>query len=256
MMRLLLLFLCTIIYNFSNAQGKLILCTNYDNEGKYAGVLDNIYINKSGNFMYLFYEATSPINDTLYIKIEKNFNRKDSNYYQFDHYYLVPDASKKWAVNKYIFTKPGNYKISTFNRNGVEIAKPSFAKFSFEDNEYDDLLIKDSWYYKKSKITFYEKSVGDSLVGENDIFNYQPSETKILLKIAQENQKPLNTNNLFVSIYTDDKNHEFISSDSYYVNENWWWTFIPIYLKNKGKYIVEVYTNNDIFIQHKKVEIK
>lgn len=206
--------------------------------------------------MYLFYEASSPIYDTLYIKIQKDFSRKDSNYYQFDHYYLVPDISKKWAVNKYIFSKPGRYKISVYNRNGAEITEPLLTKIIYNENEYDDLMIKDTWFYNQSKITFYEKNIGDSLIAENIIFNYQPSETKVILKIEQENKKPLNSNNLFVKIYTDDENHKFISSNAYNINENWWWTFIPIYIKNKGKYLVEVYTNNDIFIQSKKIEVK
>lgn len=256
-MRLLLFFLFFMFSNFScNAQRKLMLCTNYDNEGKYSGVLDDIYINKNGNFMYVFYESMSQINDTVFISIEKDYNRKDTNFYKFDHYYLVPDASKKWAVNKYIFTKPGRYKFSIYNRNGDEIAMPYYAKIGYYDNEYDDLLIKDTWYYNTSKITFYEKNIGDSLIAENTVFNYQAAETKIILKIEQINKKPLNTNNLFVKIYTEDKNHELISSDAYYVNSNWWWTYVPIYFKNKGKFMVEVYTNNDVFIQRKNVEIK
>lgn len=256
-MRLLLIYLLLLYCNFSKAEGKLLMCTNYNEDGTYSGVYENVFINKEGNFMYLFYESSTPItDDTLYVNINKEFNRRDSNFYKFDYYHLVVDNSKMWAVNKYIFTKPGRYKISTFNKNGDEIAKPYYANVGYYESEYDDLLIKDSWYYSSSKLSFYEKNIEDSLIGENNIFNYQSPETKIILKIEQENNKPLNTSNLFAKIYSDDKNQEFISANSYYVNANWWWTYVPIYFKSKGKFIVELYTNNDIFIQRKKVEIK
>lgn len=233
------------------------MCTDYNEDGTYSGVYQDVFINKEGNFMYLFYESTTPItDDTLFVNIEKDFNRRDTNYYKYDYYYLVVDNSNKWAVNKYIFTKPGRYKISTFNKNGDEISKPYYANVGYYESEYDDLLIKDSWYYSSSIVTFYEKNIGDSLIGENKIFNYQANGTTLALKIAQQNQKELNTTNLFVAIYTDDKNHELINKNSYYISREWWWTYVPIYIKNKGKYSVEVYTNNDIFINSGKVEIK
>ena len=228
-------FAFTIALSFciqcSFAQNKLLLCTGYDKDGKYSGAYNEWNIQKDSNFMYLFYESATPLNDTLLVIIDKVFNRTDTNFYEFDHYYLVPDISKKWAVNKYIFSKSGKYKITVFDRNNT-------------------------WYYNQSETGFYENNKGDTMVGRNDVFSYKQDGTRVILYIGQKDKRPLKTTHLISRIYTNDTCHEFIRSNSYYVDENWSWTFVPVYFYKKGKYTVELYNDDDIFINSTPIEIK
>ena len=248
--------LFAFICSSTNAQGKLIICSEYKQDGSYTGVYNNWFINKKGNFMYLFYESSTAVSDTVFVKLDKQFNRRDSNYYELDHYYLIPSGNKKWAANKYIFTKPGKYRISAYNRNGDLLTAPYYTTISFAENEYDDLFLKDSWYYESSIIEFYEKAIGDSMIGKNDVFNYQPNNTNITLYILQQNKKPLQSQHLFVSVYSDDKLHEHISSYPYYIDASWHWTFLPVKMERKGKFIVEIYNDDDVFINSAKIEIR
>ena len=255
-MRLLLCLILIVVSTKSFAQNKLFLCAEYNKDGTYSGTYSNWSIEKTGNYVYLFFESATPVSDTVMVKIDRIYNRRDTSYYEFDHYYLVPEESKKFAVNKYTFTKPGNYRINVYDRNGVRLAEPHFTEIKFAENEYDQLLFKDSWYYNTSKIYFYEKMIGDSMVGKTSIFNLKQNETTAILYIEQENQKPLKSGHLFVSVYSDDSCHELVSAYTYYINENWFWTFIPVSFKRKGKFIVELYNDNDVFIQREKIEIR
>ena len=77
--RLFIVISLFFLTNHLNAQNKLLLCTEYDQNGNYKGAYDEWRIGKGGNFMYLFYESSTPINDTVFIMIYKTFNRKDTS---------------------------------------------------------------------------------------------------------------------------------------------------------------------------------
>lgn len=252
----LLLFLTSLCFIINAQDNKLLLCTEYFNDGTYSGAYEGWNINKDGNYMYIFYESLSTINDTLFVRIDKSFNRKDTNYYEYDHYYLVPGESRKWAVNKYIFTKTGNYKITVFDRNNKQLAKPYITNIKIFDKDYNDMYFIDTWYYSQSTINFYEKTSGDTMYGKTDTFNYQLTGNKMILYIAQENKLPFKTSHLLVSVYSADICHEHISTYTYSVDEKWYWTHIPLYIYRKGKFSVEVYNEDDVFINSAKVEIK
>lgn len=252
------LFFLFLLLNFHNsfAQNKLFLCTGYNEDGRTEGTFENWTIQKDGNFMYIFYQSATPINDTLFVTLERVFNRRDSNYYEYDHYYLVPDVSKKWAVNKYTFTQAGNYKIRVYDRTGNELAAPYTAEIDMDEKAYIDMHFTDTWYYEQSSIFFYEKAVGDSMIGKSNLFKYEAPQTKVMVYIDQSKTKTFKTNHFFVSVYTADKCREFINSYTYYVKEDWHWTFVPLYFNKPGKYSVEIYNDDDVFINSAAVEIK
>ena len=255
-MRLVLyIFLAFSCIN-SKAQNKLLLCSNYTNDGAFAGDYENWTIQKGGNYMFLHYTSSTPINDTIFIGIEKNFNRRDTNYYEYDHYYLITDSSRKWAVNKYVFTKTGQYKMTAYDRHNNQLA-PIYTTFiRLEDKAYSDMYFTDTWYYEKSKIFFYEKTIGDTMFGKNNVFTYQPTGSKVILYIEQPEGQSLKTNHLLISVFSDDKCHEHLFSYTYYLEKSWFWTHVPIYFYQKGKYIVELYNDDDVFINSASLEIK
>src|SRR4051812_11930984 len=104
-MRILLMCLVMLTAFAARSENKLMLCTEYDVKGNPANAFPSWKIRKTGNFMYILYQSDTPIQDSLFIWLQKTYSRKDTAFYEYDHYYLVPDASKKFAVNKYIFTK-------------------------------------------------------------------------------------------------------------------------------------------------------
>ena len=239
------------------AEKKLLLCSDYDKEGNPIGEFPTWQIRKTGNFMYILYKSSVPLTESLFVSFEKTFSRKDTNYYEYDHYYLVPDSSKKWAVNKYIFSKPGNYKISVFNRTSEELLQSYYTTINFLDDEYSEPFYTDTWYYSQSSIFFCDSiGVGDGkLIGRSDVFEYQPKREKIFLYIEQGNKKSFKTQHLYIKIYTRDT-HKLVKSTSYSVSHEWFWTFIPIYLIEKGKYTVELYNEDDLYINSGDFEIK
>ena len=254
--RLFIVISLFFLTNHLNAQNKLLLCTEYDQNGNYKGAYDEWRIGKGGNFMYLFYESSTPINDTLFVMIYKTFNRKDTSLLEYDHYYLVPDVSKKFAVNKYIFTKSGKYKITVYDRNNKQIAQPYVADISLIESDYSDEHFVDTWYYKTSEIKFYESVVNDSMVGKNTVFNYKTSNNNVILRIEQQNKQPFKTRHFYCKIYSADNCHELIGTDTYYIDENWHWTYVSVNINQKGKFIVELYNDDDVFINSAQLEIR
>lgn len=252
-----ILFLVALLcFKNSDAQNKLFLCTGYGKDGSYSGAYERWNIQKDGNYMYIYFQPLSILRDTVYVSIDKTYNRRDSNYYQYDRYFLVPDSSKKWAVNKYTFTKPGKYKITAFDINNNQLSEPYYTDIDINLNDYKDMHYVDTWYYNQSKIGFYEKAVGDSMIGRNDVFPYKPEGTNVVLYIEQPEKQPFKTNHFLASIYTNDNNHRFITSKMYYVNEQWHWTFVNVDFDKKGKYLLELYNEDDVFINSSPIEIK
>lgn len=255
-MRLLIFFILFFLSNQVVAQNKLLLCTDYDRNGNYKGAYTEWQIAKGGNFMYLFYESAKPVEDTVFVMIHKTYNRKDTTLMEYDHYYLVPDASEKFAVNKYIFTKAGKYRITVFDRNNTQLAPAFFANINLIEDNYSDLHFVDTWYYRTSTIDFYEKTVGDSMIGKNTVFNLNPADKNIILRIEQQNKQPFKSSHFYCKIYSADECHELIGTDTYYIDENWHWTYISVNLNQKGKFNVELYNDDDVFINSAQLEIR
>lgn len=256
MFRFIICIIFALISFTIKAQSKLFLCTDYAKDGTLSGNYENWTIQKGGNFLYLYFSSSTPINDTIFIGIEKNFNRRDTTYYEYDHYYLVTDSSKKWAVNKYVFSKTGQYRITAYDRHNNQLAVPYKTVIQLEDQAYSDMYFRDTWYYEESKVYFYNTAVGDTMFGRNNVFSYQPLGNKVILYLEQPEAKPFKTNHLFVSIFMDDKCHQYIDSYTFYVDDTWLWTHVPIYFSKKGKYIVEIYNDDDVFINSTSLEIK
>lgn len=255
-MRLTLFIFFASFYFIGKAQNKFVLCSEYTNDGTYTGANDSWSLKKGGNFVYFFYQSETLINDSIFVRIDKSYNRKDTNFYHYDHYHLLPGASKKWAANKYTFLKTGKYKITLYDKNSKQLTESVYANIYLDEKEYDDMYFLDTWYYSQSKITFFDKVVRDSLYDQKNVFAYDSSGTKIIVYVGQQNKKPLRTDHLFVSVYTADKCHELISSHSYYTNDKWHWTHLPVYMRQKGKFIVEIYNDDDVFINSAVFEVK
>ncbi len=254
-MRILLPAFVLLITNMVQAENKLQLCTSYDVNGTPENTYPSWKISKTGNFMYILYQSDTPIEDSLYITLSKTYSRKDTSYYQYDHYYLIPDASKKFAANKYIFSKPGNYIISVFDKHTEELLQSYTTVIDFADDDYRDPYFTDTWYYKLSQMYFGDTMVGEKLIGKSEVFTYKPGGNKITLYISQQNHSPLKSQHLIVKIISKETN-KLIKTNSYNIFTDWYWTYLPVYIDNKGKYTVEMYNEDDVFINKADLEIK
>lgn len=231
------------------AQNRLLLCTNYDASGNVSGDFNTWKIGKTGNFMFVMLQSSVPLKDTVYLSLQKTYSRKDTNYYDYDHYYLVPDVSGKWAVNKYIFTKPGNYRLIAADRNTEQILAMFTTEIGYMEDVYADPYFTDTWYYDGSVIFYYAQSDSSGLSGRNTQFAFHPGENRIYLYVEQLNKRPLKTDHLVAKIYASDT-HQLINTYSYSINRSWYWTYVPVVLEKPGNYDVELYNEDDIYINH------
>lgn len=254
-MRILFSVWLLFLTHFLKGENNLLLCTEIDHDGKCLNTYDNWSIQKTGNFIYLLYQSDNPIDDTLYVNIQKTFSRKDSNYYYYDYYYLVPDAAKKWASNKYTFTAPGNYRISVYNRKTEQLLGTLITTINYAEDEYAGYNFADTWYFSESKIAFCEAVINGKLIGEEKAFKQKAEGNTITLYLEQNGQKALKTDHLYLKIYAPDECNRLVASFESSIERSWYWTFVKIYLKNKGKYLVEVYTQDDVYINSGVVEI-
>jgi hypothetical protein len=93
------------------------------------------------------------------------------------------------------------------------------------------------------------------MIGKKEVFAAKPGGNKIILHIEMQSKKYLKTEHLIVKIFSKDT-HELVSSTAYSLNNEWYWTFVPVYINKAGKYDVEVYNEDDIYINHADVEVK
>ncbi len=255
-MRLLFFFYAILNLLSVSAENKLLLCSSYSENGEYSGVYPSWNIAQNGSYMHIFYESDTPINDTLSVLIYKTFDRRDTNYYEFDRYYLLPGSSKRWAANKYTFTQPGNYRFFVFDTKKDLLLQSYNTILEFDKSVYDTYYT-DSWYYLNAHLTFCDSVVKGQIFGRNNTFDYNPNGNKVVLYIEQANQLALKSDHLFAKIYKiEGDKRTWIKSNPYYTEFSWYWTFIPIYLNGRGKYLAELYNEQDVYINSATLEIK
>ncbi|MFN8237547.1 MAG: hypothetical protein U0T77_05205 [Chitinophagales bacterium] len=256
MMRLSFLLGSFFITLSAMAENRLLLCTSYNQDGAYSGVFPTWNIAENGSYMHFFYESDVPITDTLSVLIFKIFDRRDTNYYEYDRYYLLPGPSGKWAANKYTFAHPGNYRFLLFDTKKNLLLQTHSTLIEYDKSVYDNKY-NDSWYYLNSNMVFCDSVVKGTIIGKSNSFAYKPEGNKVVIYIEQPDHRMLKSDHLFAKIYKmEGDKKKWVKSNSYYTDFNWFWTFIPIYLNEKGLYSVELYNEQDVYINSATLEIK
>ena len=89
------------------------------------------------------------------------------------------------------------------------------------------------------------------------MFKAQPNETKITIYISQYDKLWLKTDRMLAKIYKIEKNEKkFLFTDVFFTQYNWKWTFLDLYLQKKGKYLIELYNEEDVFINSRNLELE
>ncbi|MBK9328673.1 MAG: hypothetical protein IPM95_04995 [Sphingobacteriales bacterium] len=255
-MRQLFCSYALLILLSASAENKLLLCSSYSESGEYSGVFPSWNITQDGSYMHLFYESDTPVNDTLSVLIFKTFDRRDTNFYEYDRYYLLPGPSKEWAANKYTFRHPGNYRFLVFDLKKDLLLQSYNTLLEFENSVYDSHFT-DTWYYLNTQLTFCDSVVKGNIIGRKNSFTYNPNGTKVVVYIGQGNQLALKSDHILAKIYKiEGAKRTWIKSNPYYTEFSWYWTYLPIYLNERGNYLVELYNEQDVYINSAALEIK
>ena len=244
--------------------GKVVLCEDYNKtDGTPSGINKNWDIDKkTGSYVYIVYSQDNTIKDKLMLYVDKK--NTSGSYIAFDTQDFSYDPKtdkKKWAMYDYKFTESGDYRISVMGKGDDALAvaytnigymKESTDTKSSSDNEES---VTDTYYYENSTIVFGESVDSEANVkGEATEFKLINGKREIQVKIEQD--EPLKCKEILVSVYYGDTYDEKVSEETFNVGSlDWNWIKVPITVKKVGKYVVDVYNENDVFINSAYFEI-
>jgi hypothetical protein len=248
----------------AKAQGeKVVLCDSYDDYGIPTGVHTNWDIDTAGGYVYVLYSQDYDIRQKLSLYVDRK--KEDGTYAAFDTRYFSFDATntKKFAVYDFKFTKAGDFKISVMG-NGKALAT-TYCNVAVTETSANYLNKKkaqkngdavDTYYFEKSKITFGD-AIDDKAVvtGEATVFYLRNGKRDIMAKLQQDND--LKVTQVLVEVYGGTDYKEKIASQLYDIpSKTWNWMKVPLSFNKPGKYVVDMYNEDDVFINSGYLEIK
>jgi len=228
----------------------VVLCSDYD---KITGAASGIYTSwdikaDGGGYIYVVYSQDKKIKDELTLKVEKK--NYSGLYDTYNTYYIGNDvkSDQTWAMYDMHFTEEGDYRLSILNKSNSTLASTNTTIYFLpetDSNESDDTYIDDTYYYENSFVTFGESvDEGGVVNGETSIFNLENGTPKITAKLEQDDALLLTK--LYVTVYLGE---ETISEDVYDIpSKDWNYITVPITVNKPGAYIVDFYSQDDVFI--------
>lgn len=243
--------------------GKVVMCEDYSKtDGTPTGINKNWDIEKEkGSYVYIIYSQDAIIKDKLMLYVDKK--NDNGSYIAFDTQEFTYDPKidrKKWAMFDYKFTESGDYRISVMGKGDDALAltytnigymkESGDSKTEAKDGETD------TYYYEDSKITFGE-SVNDKaeMIGEASEFKLKSGKREIICLLQQD--KALKCKEIVVSVYYGDNYTEKVSEEKYSIGGlDWDWVKVPVNVTKVGKYVVDIYNENDTFVNSGYFEIK
>jgi hypothetical protein len=272
-MRTLAILFLTMVFSIGlNAQnptiGKVVLCVDYD---RITGAPIDAYSawdipsDGKGGYIYMVYSQESIIKDPLTIYIDKKTTGEAyKSYSTIQMNNDVTSAAKNWAMYDLNFKEEGDFRISVIGKNqvplGITYADIKFApataatENSGTTEAFDPDNI-DTYYYEYSWIDFGTGIDEGVLIDKSNEFNLKGREMEIMTLL--ENDEPLYLKEIVVSVYTGDDYKEEVSTETFTVGDlEWTWISFPITVSKKGKYVVDVYSQDDIYVNSGYFEIK
>lgn len=261
MKNLILLFLTMGTFTIlSTAQtNRVILCDSYDDNGVPTGVNKNWDISKNGSYVYILFTQDKPITSKLLLYVDKK--NTSGNYAAFDTQDFTYDPKtdrKKFAVYDYKFTESGDYKISVVSAGDNKELASTLTNIGYMKDEKEKVKStdsKDTYYYENSTMTFGE-SVDDKAVvkGEATSFKLINGKRDIFVKLEQD--ADLDVTQIIMDVYGGTDYKEKIYSQTFDIaSKTWNWVKMPVNFTKAGKYVVDLYTQDDVFINSGYVEI-
>jgi hypothetical protein len=116
-------------------------------------------------------------------------------------------------------------------------------------------LANDTYYYEFSSIRFGKEMKETNLIGEAETFNLTNGEVEVLLLLEMD--KALLCTEIFVEIYdassATSEQIENFSINS--IDPTWDYVFFKVKLKKEGTFYIDLYNQNDVFINSATVVI-
>lgn len=256
-MRLYILctFLCISISSI--AASKFSLCAYIDDSDKAIGFYETFATENTGNDIYIYYNSDKGLDPSYKVKIERMENRVDSSYALLDEITLKPkDPASTYAYQSYEFSLPGFYKFTLLDNSGTNTVETYKTSIRYLDNYYAADSTLDTWYYKNVKMVFCDSVLSEIFIGKKNKFTYNPNGTVISTYVSHDDEKKLRTEKIIAKIYSTNDSKQLVNTVTIDLQPTQRFTIFPITLKDKGKYSVELFSDKDIFIQKKAVEIE
>ncbi len=254
-MRILVWILSFFLFTSVYAERFFQLCGEFDHQGKPLNSYKNWIINKNGSFMYIFYKKDENIKGKHYIRIEKIYNRNNPTYFLYDEFALMVDSTQNWIANKYTFMKNGDYRFYIYNESQRAPIDSFYTSLDYAADVYTDNGYLDTWYYINSNMQFCDSMSNKQLIGTKDSFKLN-LEKDITIYLSHESGKLLRTDRVIGRIYQLINNQKvYYKTDIYFTEYNWQWTYLYLFIDRKGKFLVELYTEDDLFINSRIITI-
>ena len=214
------------------AQKKVVLAESFDeSDGTPSGVYDSWDIKSDGGYVYIVYlndgkKITKPL--SLWV------DKKDENgdYVAFSTLEFEIDKKHTFATYDYLLEEDGDYYFQVDGENEI-----------------------DTYYYEDSKVEF-AYNVSSTGIAENpqEEFLFIRGGNKI--QILFDNGKEIKTSSVTFSIYGGKDYSEEIETFDVDVDPTWGWFKVEQLFLAKGKYVVDIYSEDDIFMNSGYIEIK
>ena len=255
MKKLSLMLITLLTLAISAVAQSVVLCEDYDKStGEPTGIYKTWDIKSDGGYVYIAYKQPRKLaSGTWYLYIDKDWD-DNGKYSAYETIELDEETSKNWLVYDFKFTEKGKYKIDIMY-NSVSQAT-TYGTIQFEDGasttSSDDEV--DTYYYEDSEIIFCESvSTDGDPVSEATSFKADRTGAREIT-IYLSNDKAFKTTKMYVDIY-DSKTNEKIEDFSIDVEEDWDWVKFKQSFTKPGEYYVDIYNEDDVFINTATVTI-
>lgn len=246
----------------STAQtNRVVLCDSYDDNGVPTGINKNWDISKKGSYVYILYTQDRPITSSLLLYVDKK--NSSGSYVAFDTQDFTYDPKtdrKKFAVYDYKFTESGDYKISVVSTGDNKELASTLTNIGYMKDEKEKEKEKssgeyDTYYYENSKLIFGESADDKGVVkGEATTFKLINGKRDLIVKVEQD--EDLNVTQIIMDVYGGTDYKDKIYSQTFDIaSKTWNWVKMPVNLTKAGKYVIDLYTQDDVFINSGYIEI-
>lgn len=234
------------------------MCESYDDNGVPKGINKNWDISKNGSYVYVLYTQDKIITSSLLLYVDKkNAKGEFVAYDTKDFPYNPKTDKKKFAVYDLLFTEEGDYKLSVINgADSKELANTTtnIAFMKSEKSKSNDDEI-DTYYYEYSTIVFGESIDENAVVkGEAEKFKLINGKRDLYLKLEQDDA--LKLKEISMDVYGGESYKDKIYTETFSIpSKDWNWVKLPIKFTAPGKYVVDLYSDTDVYINSGYIEI-
>ncbi len=237
---------------------KVVLCGDYNKtDGTPSDINKNWDIEKEkGSYVYVLYSQDKIIKDKLMLYLDKKNTNGSYIAYETLEFTYDPIVDKKnWAMYDCKFTEAGDYRISVMGKgdDALALVYANIAYLKSSDDDKDKVKeagnddAGDTFYYEDAKITFGESVTDGEMTGEATEFRLISGKREITCMLQQD--KDLKCEEVTVTIYGGTDYKDKISDEKFTVASlDWDWIKMPITVRKIGKYVVNIYNQEDTFI--------